>query len=304
MLVDHNVAAINRRRVLVFALVTWLAIAAALLLPLPHAWSQPWIARLLDRMHTPLMMVGCIACAGFLQRFALSRVTVAGIAAAITIAAAGTAELFQPSFGRTESMQDLGFGMFGAVLGSLWMISRGILQRVVLGVLVLTPPTIWSARAASAFLHAHRSFPVIGEFTGCETGFLWSASRVANDGGDEDLGDRAWSGNSLVLSSSLDSADNARCDARGRDWRGFRAVEFDCELDGTPLELGLRIDGAGPALPPIRLGTTIATGRSHARIVWPEAGARALQSVKTLVLFLAPQPGARHLRISHVVLAP
>lgn len=234
------------------------------------------------------MMVGCIACAGFLQRFALSRVTVAGIAAAITIAAAGTAELFQPSFGRTESMQDFGFATFGAVLG----------------LLVLTPPTIWSARAASAFLHAHRSFPVIGEFTGCETGFLWSASRVANDGGDEDLGDRAWSGNSLVLSSSLDSADNARCDARGRDWRGFRAVEFDCELDGTPLELGLRIDGAGPALPPIRLGITIATGRSHARIVWPEAGARALQSVKTLVLFLAPQPGARHLRISHVVLAP
>lgn len=37
VLVDNNVAAMNRRRVLVFALVTWLAIAAALLLPQPGA---------------------------------------------------------------------------------------------------------------------------------------------------------------------------------------------------------------------------------------------------------------------------
>jgi hypothetical protein len=166
-----------RTRVMVAAVVVVLALAA-LLAPLPPRWGGGWRGTLLDLGHVPLFAALTLGLG-----FALRRGWV--WPAAIALALAAAAELFQPLVGRTASLLDLLRGAAG-VAAAVILAHAARWPRTVprLGghALALVAVLAWPVADAAPLLldawEGHSDFPTLADFATRRQLLRWDVSQA------------------------------------------------------------------------------------------------------------------------------
>ena len=243
---------------------------AALLVPLPHAWSIGWHGELLNRLHVPL--------------FALFGLVLPARRAWIAIVIAAIAELVQPWFGRSASFIDFAWGVLGITAAMLWH-ARGLWPRWIAVLVTIAPSLVWLAQVHLARNNAEKLFPVLLDQA---PSLLWVPSPGVELTKEDFI---------------LHRGTSVRIEVLEPDWNAFEALELHATLESpAPLELGIRLD-IGAGLPNrVQAGVTLQPGSNHVRVPWPP-NAR-LSPVKQLVLFLGTSGPDVLLRLSEVRLLP
>jgi len=248
-------------------------------------------------MHAPLMGLVCIALASGRSSGWLNSLRVALGA----ILAAALMEWVQPWFGRTASMQDFGWGVFGVFGSTLWNLAKTIPGRVRRGFLtllaalfMLAPPGAWLAEVGWANWQAHASFPELLDPHGKRLSLFWA---VQPNKEQETLKKEG----QIVLRSQQGHPATAHLDALGKEWSGYTGLELHGELKAdAAVEVGVRVDLDDAHQTKLRTSGWMSPHQKHLRITWPEG--RPPGKVRQLVVFLAPETPAARLTLNRLFL--
>ena len=272
----------------------FVGITSTLLLPLPTGWSSGWRGELLNRMHSPLMGICCVALIGFFNSQKAKCISI--LAAAFSaIGLAAMIELMQPWFHRTADVGDFLWDMVGIVAGTLWGLAI-MLQpmgwRLILRTLALTcllaPPVGWTVKVMMAHRAADKCFPILTNFNENLGGFFWTIEPALNPAFQPPS-----QHGQMILERTSQTAASAHLDARNHDWTRFDRLELDGTLEAAEsIEIGVRIDLNHKDGPRLRAGGQMLPGRHRIQIQWPTS--QPPQNVHQLVVFLAAgNPTAR-----------
>lgn len=304
----YGAGCLKRSPLIKLTLLFLLAVAGAgavLFLPLPAGWSDGWRGEWLNRLHTPLFGVGCVALTSFFRALPGTRARAAVLAALFATLAAGLVELVQPWFHRSADVGDLLWGIAGVGAGSLWNAAGSaqalwgrVLLRLLAVVGLLLPPVAWLAKVGSASQAAEARLPVLTDYSTPEGGFFWTMepyfrryARQIKEHGE------------MVLERDGRWAASAHLDTRDGDWRGYAGIEIDGTLECTEaVVLGLRVDLIDRKGPRLRAGGRLEPGRQRLQIAWP--GTKPPERVHQLVVFLAAGTPPARLRIHELRLVP
>lgn len=299
---------LKRSSFLSLTLLSLLALAggcAVLFVPLPEGWSDGWRGEWLNRLHSPLFGVGCVALNAFFDAIAGTRRRAAVLAALFGTLAAAVVEVVQPWFQRSADLEDLMWGVAGVAAGTLWNAARCagtrrglILVRLLAVAGLLFPPLAWLAKVRAAAMAADARLPVLTNYATPNGGFFWTMepyfrpyARQVRDHGE------------MVLERDGRWAASAHLDARGGDWTRYAGIEIDGTLEcSEAVVLGLRVDLVERKGPRLRAGGRMQPGRQRLRIAWP--GGRPPGRVHQLVVFLAAGTPPARLRIHELRLVP
>jgi hypothetical protein len=248
-------------------------------------------------MHAPLMGLVCIALASGRSSGWLNSLRVALGA----ILAAALMEWVQPWFGRTASMQDFGWGVFGVFGSTLWNLAKTIPGRVRRGFLtllaalfMLAPPGAWLAEVGWANWQAHASFPELLDPHGKRLSLFWA---VQPNKEQETLKKEG----QIVLRRQQGHPATAHLDALGKEWSGYTGLELHGELKAdAAVEVGVRVDLDDAHQTKLRTSGWMSPHQKHLRITWPEG--RPPGKVRQLVVFLAPETPAARLTLNRLFL--
>ena len=273
------------------------ATVGVLLLPLPHEWSAGWRGQCLNRMHAPLMGLAYIALASGRSSGWLNSLRVA----LGTILAAALMEWVQPWLGRTASMQDFGWGVFGVFGGTLLNLSKmtpGHVQRGFMNLLaalfMLAPPGAWLAEVGGTIWQAHASFPELLGPHGKRLSLFWT---VQPNKEQETLKKEG----QIVLRSQQGHPATAHLNALGYDWSDFVGLELHGELKAdAAVEVGVRVDLDDEHQTKLHTSGWMSPHKKHLRITWPEG--RPPRKVRQLVVFLAPETPVASLTLTRLFL--
>lgn len=248
-------------------------LAAAMFMPLPQEWSSGWRGDLLDRLHTPLF-----ALLGLALKHRRPWVTFL-----LATSVAALIEYIQPSFGRSASLPDLGWGMIGATGAMLWQ-NRHAWVKVSALLLAVAPPGMLTGQVALARLTAVRQFPVLFAAAEHQNTILWQVSRRAQ---------KTPEGFTLGRGSSI------RLEITDKNWSRFEALELVGELKApTPTGLGLRLDMESPSPNRIHLEAVFKPGPNRVRVPWPVRS--KLSPVRQIVLFVSAGRTPASLRVQEI----
>ncbi|HBJ84557.1 MAG TPA: hypothetical protein DDZ88_11940 [Verrucomicrobiales bacterium] len=243
-------------------------------------------------MHAPLMGLACIALASG-RRLNSLRVALG------TILAAALLEWVQPWFGRTASMQDFGWGVFGVFGGTLWNLAKatpGHVRRGLITLLaalfMLAPPGAWLTEVGRAIWQAQASFPELLAPYGKWLSLFWT---VQPNKEQETLKKEG----QIVLLSQQDHPATAHLDVMGYDWSDYTGLELQGELEAlAEIEIGIRVDLDDAHKTRLRTGGWMSPRQKHLRITWP--GGMPPKKVRQLVVFLAPETPAARLTLTRL----
>ena len=276
-----------------------------LFLPVPEGWSDGWRGEWLNRLHTPLFGVGCVALSAFLGAMARTRRRAVVLAGLFATLAAAVVEVVQPWFHRSADLGDLMWGVAGVAAGTLWNAAGGagtrrvrFLVRLLALAGLLLPPVAWLAKVRAAAMAAEARLPLLTDYARHDGGFFWTMepyfrpyARQIQDHGE------------MVLERDGRWAASAHLDTRGGDWTRYAGIEIDGTLEcSEAVVLGLRVDLVERKGPRLRAGARLEPGRQRLRIGWP--GGKPLGRVHQLVVFLAAGMPPARLRIHELRLVP
>lgn len=271
---------------------------AVLFMPLPEGWSDGWRGEWLNRLHTPLFGVVCVALRVFFRAIAGTRSRSAALAALFATLAAAVVEVVQPWFHRSADLGDLMWGVAGVAAGTLWNVASGAEARwgrMVVPMLAvaagLLPPVAWLARVRAAALAAEARLPLLTDYAAPDGGFFWTMEPYFRP-----YAHQIHEHGEMVLERDGRWAASAHLDARSGDWTLYGGIEIDGTLEcSEAVVLGLRVDLGERTGPRLRAGGRLEPGRQRLRIAWP--GGKPLERVHQLVVFLAAGTPAARLRI-------
>lgn len=205
-------------------------------------------------------------------------------------------ECVQPWFGRTASLEDLGWGAIGALGGSLWVGTRTSqapsLASALAMIIMLAPPAAWLGKAGMAVQAADASFPELLGVPGNQGRFFWSV-----------LPSETHTHRSLEEGISLQNdgkqAASARLEVLGRDWSEFAGLEIHGHLEAnSTVEIGVRLDLDDEGKTRVRAGGRMNPGPNQLRIRWPRD--QPPHRVGQLVIFLPPDAPLAKLHLERV----